>query len=175
MHSNTNKLNKNFNTLQSSSIVRKFSHSYHILKGDSGATNHYISPDAIHLLTNLQNNTNIHGQLPDSTTLSSTHTRILNIPRLSTAAKTAHLLPGLQNTSLMSLGQLVDDSCVILLTKNHLNVFRNFESIIQGVRNTQDRLWDIPFPTKHPSPTFNSTNTKQQNQTLNIITQKINR
>ena len=92
------------------------------------------SPDyGIHLLTNLQNNTNIHVQLPDSTTLSSTtHTGILNIPQLSTTARTAHLLPGLQNTSLMSLGQLADDGCVILLTKNHLNVFKNFESILQG-------------------------------------------
>ena len=60
MQSNTIKINTIFNTLQSSSIVHNLSHSDHILKGDSGATNHYISPDSSHLLTNLQDNTNIH-------------------------------------------------------------------------------------------------------------------
>ena len=72
----------------------------------------------------------------------------------------------------MSLGQLADDGCVILLTKNHLNMFKNFESILQGVRNKTDGLWDIPFPMKHLSQAIKSTITNQHHHTLNVITQK---
>ena len=169
--SNIFKINKLFNKLQSSSVVHNFSPSDHILKGDSGATSHYIAPDAFQLLTNVHDNTNIHVQLPDNTTLSSTKTGMLNIPKLSTTAKTAHFIPGLHNTSLMSLGQLADDGCVILLNKHYLNVFKNFELILHGVRNNTDGLWDIPFPNINPSLTTKS-NDKIQCHTMNVITPK---
>ena len=54
----------------------------------------------------------------------------LNIPQILPSAKTAHILPGLNNTSLLSLGQLADDGCIILLDKHYLNVFKIFDIIL---------------------------------------------
>ena len=113
------KINKVFKTLQTSSVVHNNYHPHYILKGDSGATNHYVSTDTLPILSNIYKNENINVQLPDNTTLSSTHTGTIKIPHLSNTATTVHILPGLQNTSLMSLGQLADDGCVILLNKKY--------------------------------------------------------
>ena len=102
-----------------------------ILKGDSGATNHYVAPDKLHVLQNPTINNHIQVSLPDNTTLVSTHTGSLPIKNLSPTATTAHVLPTL-STSLLSLGQLANDGCIILLDKTYLKVFKNFQQILQG-------------------------------------------
>ena len=65
---------------------------------------------------------------------------------MSSTATTAQILPGLSDTSLLLLGQLADDGCLILLSKQFLKVFKFFELILQGFRNKKDGLWDIPLP-----------------------------
>ncbi len=141
------KLNKPFNYDIDTSVVHPPSTSSSImLKGDSGATNHYLSPDAKLALNQLHRNSSIKVSLPDASILTSTHSGFLNIPQLSPAATAAHILPGLLNNSLLSLGQLADDNCLILLSKKYLHVFKNFELILQGLRNTTDGLWDVPLP-----------------------------
>ena len=97
-----------------------------IFKGDSGTTNHYVTPAASSILKNLKANTSINVTLPDNTTISSTHSGHIQIPKLSTVATTAHILPELSNTSLISLGQLADYGCLILLNKKFLQVFEKF-------------------------------------------------
>ena len=59
---------------------------------------------------------------------------------------TANVLPKLQSASLISLGQLCDDNCDINLNKTSIRVFKNKQKILQGKRNPNDRLWDIPIP-----------------------------
>jgi hypothetical protein len=69
---------------------------------DAGATSHIILPDAPTqdvkpTIAPLKIN------LPNRTTLKSTHTAMLNIPCLPPQARQAHIVPGLSNASLISI------------------------------------------------------------------------
>ena len=133
------KLNNLF-TQKCSSVVPNISTTM-TLKGDSGATNHYIATSDSELLTNTSSNTDLNVTLPNNDTLQSTTMGNLPIPKLSSTASTAYVLPGfLSNTSLLSLGQLADDNCLILLDKKYLRIFKNFELILKGYRNRTDGL-----------------------------------
>ena len=170
-YNNAVKINDYFNKLYFSSAVHpNMPNNAVILKGDSGASNHYIAPTDHNILTNVHHNSAINVQLPDTSTLTSTHSGLLTIPHVSSQATIAHVLPGLKNTSLLSLGQLADDGCVILLNKHHLQVFKNFEMILQGHRNKTDGLWDVPFPTN--KPIIKPFPPKNMVQKVNIITPK---
>jgi hypothetical protein len=127
-----------------------------IAKGDSAATNHYWRLRDKDVLTDVQENTSTTVILPDSTTISSTHNGQLPIPSLSKMARNATILPHLKSASLISLGQLCNDNCDIFLNKTKLFVLKNNELLLQGFRNKQDGLWDIPLP--QPSTTLKNTN-----------------
>ena len=58
------------------------------------------------------------------------------------------ILPQLASSSLLSLGQLCNNNCAILLDKKQLVAFKNKQIVLKGTRNHIDRLWDIPV-TKH--------------------------
>jgi hypothetical protein len=85
--------------------------------------------------------------LPNSTHIQATHSGILPFhSSFSTKAKTAHVLDGITNASLISIGQLCDDDCVAILDKTKIEVFKNDACILTGTRNPTDGLWDIPIP-----------------------------
>ena len=69
---------------------------------------------------------------------------------LSKAASTVHIFDDedLKNASLISLGQLCDDDCIVHLDKHKLLVFKDKTKILQGTRNHTDGLWDVHFPSK---------------------------
>jgi len=64
--------------------------------------------------------------------------------QLSTRAKEAHVFSELQQP-LLSLGQLCDDNCNVLLTKSTLIAKKNDNIILTGYRNKSDGLWDVPL------------------------------
>ena len=70
-------------------------------------------------------------------------------PELSDKAQTATVLDQLRSASLISIGQLCDDNCVALFSKNNLQVYKNGSIILEGKRNWSDRLWDININNKH--------------------------
>ena len=65
--------------------------------------------------------------------------------QLSETAKQASVLPKLESSSLISLGQLCDDDCKVELDKKNLNVFKKENLIMKGHRNKSDGLWDTPI------------------------------
>ena len=77
---------------------------------------------------------------------------------LSIDAREANIIPKLSSSSLISLGQLCDDDCNIILHKKVLLAVKNDEIVLKGYRNYNDGLWDIPVakctiaPTNYPSP-----------------------
>ena len=81
---------------------------------------------------------------------------------LSTKAITANVLPNLHSASLISLGQLCDDNCDVNLNKTSIRVDKNNKTILRGVRNYTDGLWDIHIPT----------NIQNKRQSLAVIIQK---
>jgi len=70
---------------------------------------------------------------------------LLPIQHLSQQAKMAHVFNDLKSASLISLGRLCDDDCKIILTKTHLEVWKDEHLVLQGFRNKNDGLWDIPL------------------------------
>ena len=115
-------------------------------KADSGATSHYIRiADSVCL----KNKTSYNGPavlLPDAGSILPTHKGQLSLSKkLSKRAQTATALPELRSASLISLGQLCDDKCTIILDKKKMYAIKDKEIILQGDRNLTDGLWDIPI------------------------------
>ena len=102
------------NVLLQLSAVHNSNYTTFIMKSDSGATNHYIKKTDSNNLQNISLSNAINVALPDGSNLTSTHTGFLPIPSVTTPATQAHALPHLE-TSLLSLGQLADNRCLILL------------------------------------------------------------
>ena len=87
--------------------------------------------------------------LPNSNSIfSETKGQLPLSAKLSPKAKEAIVLPKLQSSSLISLGQLCDDNCNVHLDKKELKVYKEKELVMKGYRNPVDGLWDIPIVTK---------------------------
>ena len=54
------------------------------------------------------------------------------------------ILPGLQSLSLISLGKPCNDNRDVLLHKKSLFVVKNNELMMEGFRNKEHKLWDVP-------------------------------
>ncbi len=82
--------------------------------------------------------------LPDGSTISSTHTALLNLPELPAAARRCHVFPALSPTgSLLSIGQLCDQGCHALYDKDTVSIFHGNKLILQGLRSPVTRLWMV--------------------------------
>jgi hypothetical protein len=91
--------------------------------------------------------------IPNSTHIQATHSGLLPFhPSLSDKAKTAHVLDGITNASLISVGQLCDDNYIAVLDKKLIKIFKNKKCILEGKRNTTDGLWDITIPSADARP-----------------------
>jgi hypothetical protein len=86
-------------------------------------------------------------------------------------AKTAHVLDGMTNSLLISIGQLCDDDCGAILDKQRLQVFKNSKCILMGPRNKTDGLWDIvlPLPTASATPVEATPAEARANLQINAI------
>ena len=124
-----------------------------IAKGDSAASNHYFALrdasvlDAVH-----PDPIGTSVILPDKSSLTSVASGHLPLPTEFTPASTrTEIFDNLQS-SLVSLGQLCDDNCTVVLTKGTLCAIKNDKIVLTGHRSTSgDGLWDIPIP-QHSSP-----------------------
>ena len=54
------------------------------------------------------------------------------------------ILPHLKSALLISIDQLCDDNCDVVLNKEKLYAFKQSKLILEGNRNFSDGLWDIP-------------------------------
>ena len=89
-----------------------------VLKADLGASKTCIKPNEQHILTYAQafcNKASV--QLPNNTHLQQISTGQLPLnPSLSRQARQGHILKGLDNASLLSIGQICDDDCIAVYT-----------------------------------------------------------
>ena len=67
--------------------------------------------------------------LPNGNSMTSTHTKILNIPSLPISARTQHMFPEMNTTGLLSIGQLCDHDCTAIFSRTRL-IIRNKENEI---------------------------------------------
>ena len=128
-------------------------------KGDSAASSNYWRPQDKHVLTDIETCQGPYVQLPNNEMIASNERGQIPLSNtLSKNAKNAQILPKLASSSLISLGQLCDDDCIIMLHKKVMFAIKNNKIVLQGIRNPIDRLWDIPIHKKiimdnnYPSP-----------------------
>ena len=119
---------------------------YCVAKGDTGASHHYWTNNNKSILKNLTKMKGISVQLPNSEIITSTEKGELPLSSLlSPQAKNAIVLPKLTSANLISLGQLCDDGCSIVLDKNKMIAVKDNTIVLKGKRNKKDGLWDIPI------------------------------
>jgi hypothetical protein len=86
--------------------------------------------------------------LPNNDTIQASQTGKLPLhPSLSDKVTTAHVLDGITNSSLISLGQLCDDNCIAIFTKQKMHVYKDKMCVLSGTRNHRNGLSDIPLAT----------------------------
>jgi hypothetical protein len=92
--------------------------------------------------------------------MESSHTAELDIPELNAAASKAHVLPGMANHSLLSVGQLCDEGYIVTFKQAAVTICDSGNSqILSGPQNLNTRLWriDLKQTNNHtPEPTENN-------------------
>jgi hypothetical protein len=119
---------------------------------DSGCTSNFLSATAP-----CNNEQEAHVPLsvnmPNGTTIQSSHTCELLLADLPPQARNAHILPGLVHNSLISVGQLCDSGCNVTFTQEQVTVSRDRQCVMYGSRDPRSRLWRVylkqKFETKH--------------------------
>ena len=124
-----------------------------IAKADSGASNHFWRAADATALVNHHNEEGPPVKLPNSSTINDNKVGYLpSQDILSTKAKKVRILSDLKSSNLISLGQLADDGCKTTILENDLYVQKNGKTIMHGIRNRTDDLYDIPIYPAHPNP-----------------------
>jgi hypothetical protein len=99
-------------------------------------------------------------RLPNGATMESSHTAELDIPELNANASKAHIFPGIANHSLLSVGQLCDEGCIVTFKHASATVCHSQKSpIMSGPRDLDTGLWciNLKHDTNHiPEPIANN-------------------
>eukprot|EP00957_Ditylum_brightwellii_P123624 9425257-Ditylum_brightwellii.AAC.1 len=107
----------------------------------------------------------------------STHKGRLPIPGVSPSTQHTHIFPDYKSGSLLSVGQLCDDRCVGVLTKNKVCILKedkistqtfvnNSKLILDGNRDPNNGLWLIPLQENEPIYCTNNVYELTTNQDL---------
>jgi hypothetical protein len=76
--------------------------------------------------------------------MESSHTAELDIPELNVAASKAHVLPGMANHSLISVGQLCDEGYIVTFNQASVTICDSEKSqILNGPQDLNTGLWCI--------------------------------
>ena len=85
----------------------------------------------------------MHGpivNLPNNECMASNEGGYLPFPGLSNKARTANIYNNLQSASLISVGQLCDNGCIVAFDNQAVYAIKNGNIILQGYRNNYDGL-----------------------------------
>ncbi len=111
---------------------------------DSGTISHFLTTAAP--MTNMRpTNKPIIARLPNGKHVHSTHTCMLNIPALPSAAQHTHIIPGLASHSLISDVTLCNAGCNVAFTKIGCTITHCSNIILCSGKCTRTGLWMIPL------------------------------
>jgi hypothetical protein len=83
-------------------------------------------------------------RLPNGATMESSCTAELDVPELNSAASKAHVFPGMDNHSLLSVGQLCDERYIVTFKRAAVTICDPDNSqILSGPRDMNTGLWRI--------------------------------
>ena len=110
------------------------------------ASRHYRREEDKKVLDSIKKHFEPEVLLPNNNKIAITSQGLLPLSTdLSSRACNAMILPGLKSASLISIKQLCDDSCNVLLNECKLITVKNKRIILEGNRNYSNGLWDIPI------------------------------
>jgi hypothetical protein len=98
---------------------------------DSGCTGHFLVFNA-HCKGEKLAESPLGGRLPNDAIIVSTHTATLYLPSLPTAARQAHILPGVVQHSLLSVVHMCDSGCFVTFTSDNVTVKHDAVTILDG-------------------------------------------
>jgi hypothetical protein len=101
---------------------------------DSGYTAHFMLANA-KCSNKILTATPLAVRLTYGDTIMSTHTATLNMPSLPHTARQAHILPGLAQYSLLSVGEMCDSGCSVTFTATETTVTTGESTILTGLRD----------------------------------------
>jgi hypothetical protein len=114
---------------------------------DSGCTSNLLSAAA--LCSNKQAaHVPLNVNMPNGTTIQSSHTCYLLLTGLPPQARQAHILPVRVHNSLISVGQSCDNGCSVTLTHNQVTVSKDNKCIMHGSRDPKLRVWRVDLKQK---------------------------
>jgi hypothetical protein len=121
---------------------------------DYGCTGHFLLINApFQNKVKSQNHLRVH--LPNGETMDSTHIASLDIPELSQAASISHVLPGMENHSLLSLGQLCNEGCYVTFSIEAVIIYNSTEkAILKRQQYLNTVLWHINLLHEKPQHTI---------------------
>ena len=104
-------------------------------KLDSGASKHFFKSTHCKFLDYVQALKNgLIAYLPNNTIVQASHKATITLhDNISKKASEVLIFPHLRNESLISIGQLCDDDCIIIFTKNKFFVTKNGHCSFQGM------------------------------------------
>ena len=121
-------------------------------KGDSAASHHYWREEDKQVLEKIEKHSGPSVLLPNNNTISVTSRGQLPLSeQLSSRARNAMILPGLKSASLISIGQLCDDGCNVLLNNKKLLAIKNNQLFSREIGITPTDYGTYPF-IRHPFP-----------------------
>jgi hypothetical protein len=114
---------------------------------DSGCTSIFLS--AAEPCSNKQSaHIPLNVNMPNGMTIQSSHTCNLLLTALPPQARQAHILPGLVHNSLILVGQLCDNGCIVTFTQDQVTVSKNEKCVMYGSRDPKSRLWRVDLKQK---------------------------
>ena len=109
--------------------------------------------------------------LPDGNKIHSTHTGLINIPRVPRCGRVGHVIPGLSKYSLVSVVVLCNAGCDVMFTKIGVTVKYRGRIVLNGKKCTRTGLWMVPLidtsPPKIEENTTCDTTTTNKKSTYN--------
>lgn len=117
---------------------------------DSGTTGNFLHVDApcknkqptLHPIT---------VELPNGSTIQSTHTAELTIEGIPHQASTADILPGLHRHSLLSVAKLCDAGCNVVFDQHHVKVYNAEQRLVLTGQRSSNGLWEVALPKARPT------------------------
>jgi hypothetical protein len=114
---------------------------------DSGCTSNFFSATAP-CINKQEAHVRLSVNMPNGTTIQSSHTCDLLLTYLPPQARKAHILPGLVHNSLISVGKLCDNGCNKTFTQEQVTVSRDIKCVIYRSRDLRSRLWRVDLKQK---------------------------
>jgi hypothetical protein len=138
---------------------------------DSGCTGHFLITNN-HIKYKSIAETPLKVHLQNGPGIASTHTATFDILSLPMTSRQAHVLPGLDQHSLLSVGKMCDSGCAFTFTSNTVTAKHGVATILVGTRGLDYGLWRVTLhqpPPCHAGPQHADHNIYEQKSVQDTI------